>query len=172
MQTHLAKRLKEVLLDGKWIANTNFKEQITSINFEQANTKLGSLNTIAQLTFHITYYLKGVLQVLEGGTLDIKDKYSFDMPAILSEADWQNLVNEFMNYAQAYIQQVEKMDEAQLQQPFVKEEYGTYLRNIEAQIEHSYYHLGQITLIKKLIFSRIAARPELDQPEEKKKSLD
>jgi uncharacterized damage-inducible protein DinB len=154
MQTHLAKRLKEVLLDGKWIANTNFKEQITSINFEQANTKLGSLNTIAQLTFHITYYLKGVLQVFEGGTLDIRDKYSFDMPALRSENDWQNLVNDFMNYAEAYIQLVEKMDEAQLQQPFVKEEYGTYLRNIEAQIEHSYYHLGQITLIKKLILQK------------------
>ena len=154
MQTHLAKRLREVLLDGKWIANTNFKEQITSINFEQANTKLGSLNTIAQLTFHITYYLKGVLQVFEGGTLDIRDKYSFDMPALRSENDWQNLVNDFMKYAEAYIQQVEKMDEAQLQQPFVKEEYGTYLRNIEAQIEHSYYHLGQITLINKLILQK------------------
>ncbi|MGE0931575.1 DUF1572 family protein [Peijinzhouia sedimentorum] len=45
--------------------------------------------------------------------------------------------------------QVEKMDDDLLRQTFVKEEYGSYLRNIEAQIEHSYYHLGQISLIKK-----------------------
>ncbi len=32
-----------------------------------------------------------------------------------------------------------------------KEEYGSYALNIEAQIEHSYYHLGQISLIKKIL---------------------
>jgi hypothetical protein len=36
-----------------------------------------------------------------------------------------------------------------LSQPFVKDEYGSCLQNIEAQIEHSYYHLGQVSLIKK-----------------------
>lgn len=45
------------------------------------------------------------------------------------------------------------MDDSLQSQPFVKQEYGTYLRNIEAQIEHSYYHLGQISLIKKMIMS-------------------
>ncbi|MBP9187420.1 MAG: DUF1572 family protein, partial [Bacteroidia bacterium] len=50
-----------------------------------------------------------------------------------------------------FINHVEKMDDKLLNQPFVKEEYGSYLRNIEAQIEHSYYHLGQVCLIKKLI---------------------
>lgn len=43
------------------------------------------------------------------------------------------------------------MDDKLLSEPFVKEEYGSYLRNIEAQNEHSYYHLGQVSLIKKLI---------------------
>jgi hypothetical protein len=151
MNTDLAHRLREVLLDGKWIAHTNFKEQITGIQWEQAIQKFQNLNTIAQLTFHITYYLKGVLQVFEGGDLEIRDRYSFDMPKIQSEADWQHLVTEFVSYAEKYIRHVEKMDARMLQQPFVKETYGTYLRNIEAQIEHSYYHLGQVSLIKKLM---------------------
>jgi predicted acetyltransferase len=73
------------------------------------------------------------------------------MPKIQSEADWQHLVTEFVSYAEKYIRHVEKMDARMLQQPFVKETYGTYLRNIEAQIEHSYYHLGQVSLIKKLM---------------------
>jgi len=154
MNKDLADRLREVLLDGKWIANTNFKDQITSITWRQAIQRVGNLNTIALLTFHINYYLKGVLNVFEGGNLEIKDKYSFDMPEITCEADWLRLVDEFLTNAANYILHVEKMDYTLLSQPFVKEEYGTYSRNIEAQIEHSYYHLGQVSLIKKMIMER------------------
>lgn len=154
MNKDLANRLREVLLNGKWIANTNFKEQITSISWEQAIQKVENLNTIALLTFHVNYYLKGVLNVFQGGNLEIKDKYSFDMPQISSETEWLYLVNEFVSNAEKFISYVEKMDDNLLTQPFVKEEYGSYLRNIEAQIEHSYYHLGQVSLIKKLIIQR------------------
>ena len=151
MNKDLANRLQEVLLNGKWIANTNFKEQIISISWEQAIEKVGNLNTVALLTFHVNYYIKGLLNVIEGGNLEIKDNFSFDMPEITSETDWLNLVNEFVSNAEKFINHVEKMDDNLLTQPFVKEEYGSYLRNIEAQIEHSYYHLGQVSLIKKLI---------------------
>lgn len=151
MKNKLANRLREVLLNGKWIANTNFKEQITSVTWEQAIEKVENLNTIALLTFHVNYYLKGVLNVFQGGNLEIKDKFSFDMPEISSETDWLSLVNEFLSNAENFINHIENMDDNLLTQPFVKEEYGSYLRNIEAQIEHSYYHLGQVSLIKKLI---------------------
>jgi uncharacterized damage-inducible protein DinB len=154
MNKDLSDRLREVLLNGKWVANTNFKEQITSINWEQANEKVQDLNTIALLTFHVNYYLKGILNVFEGGELEIKDKFSFDMPEIKSEMDWLDLVNDFIHNSERFIDQVEKMDEKDLAQQFVKEEYGSYLRNIEAQIEHSYYHLGQISLVKKLIMQK------------------
>jgi hypothetical protein len=43
------------------------------------------------------------------------------------------------------------MPEEKLNQVFVDEKYGTYQRNIDAMIEHAYYHLGQIVLIKKMI---------------------
>jgi hypothetical protein len=155
MNKNLANRLREVLLSGKWIAHTNFKEQITSISWEQAIEKVANLNTIALLTFHVNYYLKGLLNVFEGGNLEIKDKFSFDMPEITSETDWLNLVDEFVSNAEKFINHVEKMDDNLLAQPFVKQEYGSYLRNIEAQIEHSYYHLGQVSLIKKLISQRL-----------------
>ena len=147
----IANRLHEVLLDGKWIANTNFKEQIESVNWEQAIQKVENLNTIALLTFHINYYLAGILNVFEGGTLDIRDKYSFDLPEIKIEADWIKLVNDFLSNSEKFVEYVEQMDNNTLDQPFVDEKYGSYLRNIEGVIEHSYYHLGQISLIKKMI---------------------
>jgi hypothetical protein len=49
----LAGRLREVLLSGKWIANTNFKEQIIGISREQAIQKVNGLNSIAALTFYL-----------------------------------------------------------------------------------------------------------------------
>ena len=147
----LASRLREVLINGKWIANTNFKDQILSINWEQATKKVDNLNTIALLTFHINYYLQGLLNVFNGGKLEIRDKYSFDLPEIKSERDWNTLVNDFLSNSEMFAKQVEQMDESMLDQPFVDEKYGSYLRNIEGVIEHSYYHLGQVSLLRKMI---------------------
>ncbi|MGI9158633.1 MAG: DinB family protein, partial [Saprospiraceae bacterium] len=108
------------------------------------------LNTIAQLTFHINYYLRGILQVFRGGALEIRDKYSFDLPELRSEADWDRLVNDFIQNAESFAAYVEILDDALFDQPFVDEKYGSYLRNIEGVIEHSYYHLGQVVLIRKI----------------------
>jgi hypothetical protein len=149
----LANRLREVLLDGKWIANTNFQEQILGLNWQQATQKIGDLNSIALLTFHINYYLGGLIQVFNGGDLEIRDKYSFDMPTIKTEEDWQTLVNEFLSNAETIASQVVQMSEKLLEQPFVDEKYGNYRRNIDGMIEHSYYHLGQVVIVRKMILS-------------------
>ncbi len=149
--TELAKRLSDLFLDGKWIANTNYKEQLTSISFEMALTQFENLNTIAKLTYHINYYLAGILNVFDGGDLEIRDKYSFDLPELKTEEDWNNLVNELIKNATSFSEHVASMTAEQLASPFVKVQYGNYRRNIEGVIEHAYYHLGQIVLIKKLV---------------------
>ena len=147
----IAARLREVLLNGHWIANTNYKEQILSINWQQATQKVDSLNTIAALTYHISYYLGGLLNAFENGKLEISDKYSFDLPYLNSEADWNKLVSDFLSNSEKFASHVEQMDDSIFDQPFVDEKYGSYLRNIGGVIEHSYYHLGQISLIRKMI---------------------
>ncbi len=147
----IAQRLREVLLNGKWIANTNFKEQLESTTWLEATHQVAGLNSIAQLSFHINYYIKGLLKVLQSGPLDIKDKYSFDMPALQSEGEWQALVADFVANATLFAEMVEALPAVKLEGPFIEAQYGTYARNIEAIIEHSYYHLGQISLLKKLI---------------------
>lgn len=146
----IASRLREVLLNGRWIAYTNYREQIQSVNWQQATQKIGNLNTIAALTYHINYYLAGLLKAFENGKLEISDKYSFDLPPITSETDWNELVTDFLTNSEKFADRVEQMDDQQFDKPFIDEKYGTFLRNIEGVIEHSYYHLGQITLLKKL----------------------
>lgn len=149
ISNNLADRLREVFLDGTWIAHTNYKKILSEVDQAMATTKIGNLNTIAMLTYHVNYFLEGLLPVLDGGALDIQDKYSFDLPPIKTEADWQKLVNDLLSNAEKFIEKVRSLSDEKLLGPFVDEKYGTYLRNMEGVIEHSYYHLGQVALIKK-----------------------
>ena len=154
LASQLVERSKEVLLTGKWVAGTNIKEQIIDLDWKQAITRIDNLNTIADLVFHINYYIAGVADVLEGGPLKIKDKYSFDAPVITSEKDWNDRVDTFCTDSERFIGQLQKMSDEDLLKPFVEEKYGNYLRNIEVILEHSYYHFGQIVLIRKLLLHK------------------
>ncbi len=146
----IANRLREVLLNGHFIANTNYSEQLHDLNWQQATQQVGNLNTIAALTYHINYYMAGILDAFETGKLTISDRFSFDLPPIQSQQDWQDLVEVLLINAAKLADALEQMTEEELSQPFFDEKYGTYLRNMEGVIEHSYYHLGQIVLVKKM----------------------
>jgi hypothetical protein len=146
----VANRLREVILNGSWIANTNFKDQLASANWELVTTQINSLNTVAILAQHIHYYLNGIKTVFQGGTLDIRDQFSFTFPPIDSQEKWDNFLFKFWNDTEELVALIEQMPEEKLNDVFVDEKYGTYQRNIDAMIEHAYYHLGQIVLIKKM----------------------
>lgn len=147
----LATRIREVILSGKWIANTNLKEQLSGLSLELALKKTGNHNSIAALSYHIHYYLSGVLRAIETGVLDIRDQYSFDMPALSSDKAWLELQQKIWADAEKFADVVGKLTNDQLHADFVNPKYGTVERNINAIIEHSFYHLGQIVLIRNLI---------------------
>jgi hypothetical protein len=147
----IAHRIREVFLNGHWIANTNFKDQLQSISYHQATQTIYNINSIAALTFHINYYLQGLLNAFETGKLEISDKYSFDMPELINEADWSILVTLLLTNAEKFANSISQLDDSVFDDAFIDPKYGTFLRNIEGVLEHSYYHLGQIVLIKKII---------------------
>lgn len=151
----LANRLREVLLTGYLIANTNFKIQLESIDWNLATSKVGFLNTIAELTFHVNYFIKGLIEAFEFSQLTIRDKYSFDVPPINPQDDWEILVNEFLYNSEKFLETVGSMEDQKLDETFVAEKYGTNHRNIEGIIEHTYYHLGQVVIIKKLVAENV-----------------
>jgi len=147
----IANRFREVILNGTWIANTNYKDQLVGLDWKIATQNVDSLNTISVLAQHIHYYISGIWNVFNGGELEIRDKFSFDFPPIQSQEEWDNFLNRFWNDSERFASLVEQMTAEQLNESFVDEKYGSYARNIEAMIEHSYYHLGQIVLIKKIL---------------------
>jgi hypothetical protein len=147
----LATRFREVILNGTWVANTNCKAQLSETDWKTATTQINNLNTIAVLAQHIHYYINGINQVFKGGPLDIKDKFSFDFPPITSQEQWETFLQRFWKDAETFAQHVEQLTDEQLNADFTNPNYGSYYRNIDGMIEHSYYHLGQISLIKKMV---------------------
>ena len=53
--------------------------------------------------------------------------------------------------AEDFAQLIEKMTDDEIWSIMIDEKYGTYYRNFQGIIEHFHYHLGQISLIKKII---------------------
>jgi len=129
----------------------NLKDTLIGLTWEQATTKVDSLNTIAALVFHMNYYVTAVVNVLKGNRLDASDKYSYNLPVIKSQEDWMRLVHKVKADVDELIVLVEKMPESKLWETFEDEKYGNYYRNLTGIIEHNHYHLGQIVMIKKMI---------------------
>lgn len=147
----LAHRLREVILNGTWIANTNFKDQLENLDWKTTISKFQSLNTISILAQHIHYYIEGIKNAFVTGELNIRDQYSFNFPPIESEHDWKMFLIKFWKDTEELANLIEYMPEGQLNEAFMDKKYGTYERNIDGMIEHSYYHLGQIVLLKKIL---------------------
>ena len=85
MTTLIAKHFRDVFFGGNWTVSS-MKEHLSDVTWQEATTKVEGLNTIATLTYHITYYVSTVLRVLRGGPLDGKDIYSFDKADQLQRA--------------------------------------------------------------------------------------
>ncbi|HSK12987.1 MAG TPA: DinB family protein [Phnomibacter sp.] len=146
----LAKHLRDVIFGGNW-TTVNLKDTLADVNWQQATTRVQDLNTIAMLVFHINYYFQPILKVLQGHPMDAHDKYSFDLPTITCEEDWQQVVNKAFTDTEVLAAEIEKLDEAKLDEPFADPKYGSYYRNLMGLIEHTHYHLGQIVVIRKLL---------------------
>jgi len=148
----IANNLHQVYFGGNWTASS-FKDNLEGVTLEVATKQINNFNTILALTYRIHYYLKGTMDVLKGGDLTIRDKFSFDHPNIQTEAGWQELKNSIWAEAEEFISLIKKLEDTVLETFLAEEKYGTYYRNLAGIIEHTHYHLGQIVVIKKLLAS-------------------
>jgi hypothetical protein len=151
LTSQIAKQFRDVHFGGNWTAS-NLKENLAGVTWQQATTKVYSFNTIAALVYYMNYYVSEVQKVLQGEPLNASDKYSFAHPPILSQEDWEKLLDKTWTDAENFATLIEQLPENKLWEIFADIKYGNYYRNIHGTIEHIHYHLGQIVLIKKIIF--------------------
>lgn len=147
---HLARHFKESYFGKNWTWS-HLKEHLDTVTWEQATIQVYSLNSIAKLANHINYYVLGQTKVLEGKPLDSKDEYSWYHPPIESQEDWDNFRNQIYKDGEHLAGLIRQLSEESLWEIFVDPKYGTYIRNIQGMTEHTFYHLGQIVLIKKIL---------------------
>lgn len=145
---HLARQVRWAFFGENW-CGVSLRGTLEGLTVAQAIRSQPHSHSIAELTFHIGYYFEGIGAVLRGGLLEIKDAYSFNMPKIQTESEWQALLAHVWQVAEDFIQLVETLPDEQLAGTFVEERYGDYQRNLTGVVEHLYYHLGQIVLLKK-----------------------
>lgn len=150
LSQQMAKHIRDVHFGGNWTVSS-LKEHLADVNWQEATTSVHSFQPIANLVYHIHYFVNAALKVLQGGPLDAHDKFSFDRPSISSQADWEQLLDRTWADAEEFASLVEKLPESKLLEDFVESKYGNYYRNIAGIVEHAHYHLGQIVLIKKMI---------------------
>jgi hypothetical protein len=150
LSSQIAKNLRDVHVGGNW-TDVNLKASLADVTWQQAVTKVYSLNTIAVLVYHMNYYVSVVVKVLQGEPVNASDKYSFDLPPIQSQEDWEKLLDKTWTDAENLAHLIEQLPESKLLEDFWNGKYGNYFRNIVGVFEHIHYHLGQIVLIKKIL---------------------
>ncbi len=153
LSKQIAKHFREIYFGGNWTCS-NLKDNLTALTWQQVTTKVHSFNTIAVLVYHTHYYVKVTLKVLEGEALNAKDEFSFNIPPVQSQNDWEILLHEVWTEAEKFAGLIEALPESKLWESFSDEKYGTYYRNLHGIIEHAHYHLGQISLIRKIILEQ------------------
>lgn len=149
----LAKQLREVYFGGNWTCS-NLKDNLAGVSWEQATTQVQSFNTLVTLVYHVSYYAAVQIRVLRGEALNASDEESFNHPPIQSQKDWETLLEKIWLDAETLAALIEQMPEDKLQDDFTDKKYGNYYRNLNGNIEHLHYHLGQIAILKKLLIPK------------------
>lgn len=150
LSVQIAKHIREVHFGENW-TDVSLKQLLEDLSWKEANVQVQNLNSIAVLVFHINYYINAVLKVLQNKPLEARDKYSFDLPPINSKKDWDLLLAKTWDEAEEFAKLIENLTEEELWSIMIDKKYDTYYRNFQGIIEHCHYHLGQISLIKKMI---------------------
>ena len=146
----IALHFRAIHFGGNW-TSSNLKDALADVTWQQATTQVQSFHTIATLVYHMNYFVSAVLKVLQGGALDAHDKYSFDLPPIRSQEDWDKLLDKTWTDAEQCAGLIEQLPESRLGEIFADKKYGNYYRNLHGVIEHNHYHLGQIVMLKKML---------------------
>lgn len=149
----IAEHIKQIYTGGNW-TSVNLQETLKGINWEMATQKVDSFHSIAELVYHMNYFVNVVLRVLQGMPLEGNDAVSFDCPPVTSQQDWEAFQKKVFTEVKTFAHLVAALPEQRLWEDIGDKKYGSYYRNLHGIVEHCHYHLGQIVLIKKIIQQR------------------
>jgi len=145
-----AKHMNDIFFGGNW-TSVNMRQHLIGLTWQQATARIYDHNSIAALTFHINYFVEAQIDVLSGRPLNAHDQFSFDLPPIQSQNDWEDILQRVWTNAEKCVELINQLPAERMGENFSDAKYGTWYRNMQGNIEHIHYHLGQIVVIKKIL---------------------
>ncbi len=146
----IAAHLQDAFEGNNW-SDVNVKDTLDGITFPEATTVTNaSSNTIAALLYHMTFYNRAIKQRLQGIEPEVSAANGFDMPPITSAYDWEQLKKNVFDTVFELADEIRNFPDEKLSEenPVGK---GSFYKKLHGVIEHNYYHLGQIVILKNLI---------------------
>jgi hypothetical protein len=146
----LARHIREIHFGDNW-TDSAMQDVLKDITWQQAISKpIPSANSIAELVFHMNFYLDYVHRNFKNEFLTFEQADTFNAPMLQSEADWQKLLQKTWADAEAFAQTVEQIPVEQMH-IVIPPRNNSFYKNTHGVVEHNHYHLGQIVLLKKMV---------------------
>lgn len=144
----IIEQVEQLHNNNNW-AGMNLHEMLSGITDDTANLKLPNFNhTIHQIARHlVTDFV--VIKRLQGIVYELKDDEIW-MPIEKINFRWNETVNAIEENKNGLIKEIKNLSDEILDKPILKDHVSVY-ENLHGFIQHSYYHFGQIALMKKFI---------------------
>jgi uncharacterized damage-inducible protein DinB len=146
----LAENLRNVFEGGNW-TEVSIMDALSDVSYLEANTKTpASQNTIASLLHHLMYWNGVIVQRIQNRDPEIPPINGFDVKAPTSEKDWQLLIEQAKQSFTELSEAIKQFQPERLDEP-TNFGQSTFSKNLFGIVEHAYYHLGQIVILKKFV---------------------
>lgn len=146
----IAEQLRLVLSGDTW-TGICAKEILAGITAEQAALRpLANAHTIWELVLHIETYLAAARDPLAGKPMPhiYKTPADWRVPEDTSAAAWKEAVAQVQRSGKALAEAIERFDPARLGDTVPNRQYSFYYL-LHGVVQHTFYHLGQIMMVKK-----------------------
>lgn len=149
----IADALMELHKGNNW-TSVSIAETVADISWKGAIAQvLFTPNTIAEILYHITYWNRIVAERGRGIVPEVNESNGFDVPLITDKEGWTRLKEDNLRSAEELAEVIRGYEDSKLMDPILPEHASAY-KNFQGQVEHGYYHLGQIVMLKKYIKSQ------------------
>lgn len=148
LPTTLARHFRQAYTGGSF-SERYLAAELRALDHRQATTSVRGANTVAALAYHLHFYVAGMQSALTGGELDTRDNASWDTPAVETEAAWRDVIDATLTTGEAFAKTLETLSEDALHEPFYAPTNSSTLVNALGVLEHVYYHLGQVVLLRR-----------------------
>jgi len=144
----IIEQIEQLHNNNNW-AGLNLYGMLNGITDKSANLTLPNFtHTIHQIARHlVTDFV--VIKRLQGIDYKLKDEEIW-MPADKINCKWADTVNAIKENKNEIIRILQNLSDESLDKPILKNQSSVY-ENLHGYIQHSYYHFGQIALMKKFL---------------------